>query len=188
MNLFLPRLKMRRNSPTWKAITIFHVEFPPFSHLEIRIKWVTQLLRDGLTPGNFIPSKLIWKLRRLNRFLQKLAQQRSLESNPLKRSVEQVNIQFASTACNTEGVSVQQLIPHMLENDMVTKKMSDLAKGDPRRNVIGLELVAEVQCQGSSKHFMEINYQAKDDFIVLSNKRSMVALLTKKLTQERRKL
>jgi transposase len=102
-------------------------------------QWIAQLLRHGLIAGSFIPPKPIRELRDLTRYRQKLTQQRSSEINRLQKFLEDANIKLASVASDITGVSAQEMIQHLIQEDMTSQEMAQLAKGRLRNKIEPLE-------------------------------------------------
>ena len=102
-------------------------------------QWLAELLRHGLVKGSFIPPKPIRELRDLTRYRQKLIQQRSSEINRLQKFLEDANIKLASVVTDIQGVSAQQMIRHLIEEDLTVPEMAQLAKGRLRTKMEVLE-------------------------------------------------
>ncbi len=106
-------------------------------------QWIAQLLRHGLIQGSFIPPKPIRELRDLTRYRQKLNHQRSSEINRLQKFLEDANIKLSSVVTDINGVSAQEMIQHLLQEDMTTQEMAQLAKGRLRNKIEQLEQALE---------------------------------------------
>lgn len=102
-------------------------------------QWIAQLLRHGLIAGSFIPPKPIRELRDLTRYRQKLTQQRSSEINRLQKFLEDANIKLSSVVTDINGVSAQEMIQHLIQEDMTSQEMAQLAKGRLRNKIDQLE-------------------------------------------------
>lgn len=102
-------------------------------------QWIAQLLRHGLIEGSFIPPKPIRELRDLTRYRQKLIQQRSAEINRLQKFLEDANIKLASVVTDITGVSAQDIIQHLIQDDRTSQEMAQLAKGRLRNKIEELE-------------------------------------------------
>jgi transposase len=102
-------------------------------------EWIAQLLRHGLIEGSFIPPKPIRQLRDLTRYRQQLIYQRSSEINRLQKFLEDANIKLSSVATDITGVSAQEMIQHLIQEDMTTQEMAQLAKGRLRNKIEQLE-------------------------------------------------
>lgn len=92
-------------------------------------EWIADLMRHGLIRGSFIPPKPIRELRDLTRYREKLIQQRSSELNRLQKFLEDANIKLSSVVSDINGVSAQDMIKHLIADDMTSKEMAQLAKG-----------------------------------------------------------
>ena len=102
-------------------------------------EWLAQLLRHGLVKGSFIPPKPIRELRDLTRYREKLTQQRSSEINRLQKFLEDANIKLSSVVTDINGVSSQNMIRHLIQDDMNPQEMALLAKGRLRNKIEELE-------------------------------------------------
>jgi len=106
-------------------------------------EWIAQLLRHGLIKGSFIPPKPIRELRDLTRYRQKLIQQKSSELNRLQKFLEDANIKLASVVSDIHGQSAQEMIQHLIQNDLNPHEMADLAKRRLRSKLSELEMALE---------------------------------------------
>lgn len=121
-----------------------HVKNVPGRKTDVKdCQWIAQLLRHGLIQGSFIPPKPIRELRDLTRYRQKLIQQKTSEINRLQKFLEDANIKLASVASDITGVSAQDMIQHLIQEDMSAQEMAQLAKGRLRNKIEQLELSLE---------------------------------------------
>ncbi|MGB7919403.1 MAG: IS110 family transposase, partial [Desulfobacterales bacterium] len=96
-----------------------HIKNVPGRKTDVKdCEWLAQLLRHGLVKGSFIPPKPIRQLRDLTRYRQKLVQQRSSELNRLQKFLEDANIKLSSVVSDINGVSAQEMIGHLIADDM----------------------------------------------------------------------
>ena len=102
-------------------------------------EWIAQLLRHGLIEGSFIPPKPIRQLRDLTRYRQQLIYQKSSEINRLQKFLEDANVKLSSVVTDITGVSAQEMIQHLIQEDMTTQEMAQLAKGRLRNKIEQLE-------------------------------------------------
>lgn len=102
-------------------------------------QWIAQLLRHGLIEGSFIPPKPIRQLRDLTRYRQQLIYQRSSEINRLQKFLEDANVKLSSVVTDITGVSAQEMIQHLIQEDMTSQEMAQLAKGRLRNKIEQLE-------------------------------------------------
>jgi len=102
-------------------------------------EWIAQLLRHGLIKGSFIPPRPIRELRDLTRYRRKLIQQKSSEINRIHKLLEDANIKLSSVVTDINGVSAQDMIYHLIKEDMTPKQMAELAKGRLRNKITELE-------------------------------------------------
>lgn len=106
-------------------------------------EWIAQLLRHGLIKGGFIPPKPIRELRDLTRYRQKLIQQKSSELNRVRKFLQDTNIELAPVVSDTHGQSAQEMIQHLIQNDLNPQEMADLAKRRFRSKLSELEMALE---------------------------------------------
>jgi len=103
-------------------------------------KRIANLLRYGLLPNSFIPSKEIRELRDLNRTRRKLVGMMTSEKNRLIKVLESGNIKLSSVVSKIYGVSSLALIRSLLEKDKLSREeISQLAKGKLKKKVDLLE-------------------------------------------------
>lgn len=106
-------------------------------------EWIADLLRHGLIKGSFIPPKPIRELRDLTRYRRKLIQNRSSEINRIQKFLEDSNIKLSSVVTDINGVSAQDMIHHLIKDDMSPQDMADLARGRLRKKRTELEKALE---------------------------------------------
>jgi transposase len=117
-----------------------HIKNVPGRKTDVKdCEWLAQLLRHGLVRGSFIPPKPIRQLRDLTRYRQKLVQQRSSEINRLQKFLEDANIKLSAVLSDINGVSAQEMIGHLIADDMDPQQMAELAKGRLRNKLPELE-------------------------------------------------
>jgi transposase len=106
-------------------------------------EWLVKLLRYGLLKASFIPPKPIRELRDLTRYREKLIQKRSSELNRLQKFLEDANIKLSSVVSDINGVSAQDMIHHLIRDDLNTEQLAQLAKGVLRNKIEDLEKALE---------------------------------------------
>jgi|WetSurMetagenome_2_1015567.scaffolds.fasta_scaffold295597_1 transposase len=106
-------------------------------------EWLAQLLRYGLIKASFIPPKPIRELRDLTRYREKIIQKRSSELNRLQKFLEDANIKLSSVVSDINGVSAQDMIHHLIQDDLNTEQLAQLAKGVLRNKIEDLEKALE---------------------------------------------
>jgi transposase len=117
-----------------------HIKNVPGRKTDVKdCEWLAQLLRHGLVKGSFIPPKPVRQLRDLTRYRQKLVQQRSSELNRLQKFLEDANIKLSSVVSDINGTSAQEMIRHLIADDMNPEQMAELAKGRLRNKLSELE-------------------------------------------------
>ena len=122
-------------------------------------QWIAQLLRHGLIAGSFIPPKPIRELRDLTRYRQKLTQQKSSEINRLQKFLEDANIKLSSVASDITGVSAQEMIQHLIQEDMTSQEMAQLAKGRLRNKIEQLEQSLEGYLSNHHRLILRLSLQ-----------------------------
>lgn len=122
-------------------------------------EWIAQLLRHGLIKGSFIPPKPIRQLRDLTRYRQKLIQQRSSELNRLQKFLEDANIKLASVVADINGMSAQEMIQHLIQNDLSPREMANLAKGRLRNKLAELEAALEGHLTDHHRFMLRVSIQ-----------------------------
>jgi transposase len=121
-----------------------HIKNVPGRKTDVKdCEWIAELLRHGLIKGSFIPPRPIRELRDLTRYRRKLIQLRASEINRIQKFLEDANIKLSSVATNINGVSAQEMIYHLIRNDMTPQEMSELAKGRLRKKLTDLEKALE---------------------------------------------
>lgn len=106
-------------------------------------EWIAQLLRHGLIKGSFIPPRPIRELRDLTRYRQRLIQQRSSELNRLQKFLEEANIKLSSVVSDIHGQSAREMIGHLIQNDLDSREMANLARSRLRSKLSELEMALE---------------------------------------------
>jgi transposase len=122
-------------------------------------QWLADLLRHGLITGSFIPPKPIRELRDLTRYRQKLIQQRSSEVNRLQKFLEDANIKLTSVVTDIQGVSAQQMIRHLIQDDLTVPEMAQLAKGRLRNKLASLEQALKGYLSDHHRLLLKLNLQ-----------------------------
>jgi transposase len=121
-----------------------HIKNVPGRKTDVKdCAWIAELLRHGLIKGSFIPPRPIRELRDLTRYRKKLIQQRSSELNRIQKFLEDANIKLSSVVSDITGVSAQDMIYHLIKQDMTPQEMSELARGRLRTKITELEKALE---------------------------------------------
>jgi transposase len=137
-----------------------HIKNVPGRKTDVKdCEWLAQLLRHGLIKGSFIPPKPIRQLRDLTRYRQKLVQQRAAEINRLQKFLEDANIKLSSVVSNINGVSAQEMIQHLIADDMSPEQMADLAKGRLRNKLPELEKALEGYLSDHQRILLKVSLQ-----------------------------
>jgi transposase len=121
-----------------------HIKNVPGRKTDVKdCEWIAQLLRHGLIQGSFIPPRPIRELRDLTRYRQKLIQNRASELNRIHKFLEDGNIKLSSVVSDLNGLSAQDMIHHLIQNDLNPQQIADLAKGRLRNKLTELEKAVE---------------------------------------------
>jgi len=121
-------------------------------------------LRHGLVKGSFIPPKPIRQLRDLTRYRQKLVQQRSSELNRLQKFLEDANIKLSSVVSDINGLSAQEMIGHLIADDMSPEQMAELAKGRLRTKLPELEKALAGYLSDHQRMLLKVSLQMIGSF------------------------
>lgn len=137
-----------------------HVKNVPGRKTDVKdCEWLAQLLRHGLIEGSFIPPKPIRELRDLTRYRQKLIQQRSSEINRLQKFLEDANVKLASVVSDINGISAQEMLRHLIADDLNPQQMADLAKGRLRSKLEELEMALEGYLSDHQRLLLKVSLQ-----------------------------
>jgi transposase len=137
-----------------------HIKNVPGRKTDVKdCEWIAQLLRHGLIKGSFIPPRPIRELRDLTRYRRKLIQQRSSELNRVQKFLEDANIKLSSVVTDINGVSAQDMIYHLIKQDMTPQEMADLAKGRLRTKITELEKALEGALRDHHRLILAISIQ-----------------------------
>ncbi len=90
-------------------------------------EWLATLLRHGLVPQSFIPSREQRELRDLTRYRTSLLQERAREANRLQKTLEGANIKLAAVISDTLGVSGQRILDALTQGWEDPAALADLA-------------------------------------------------------------
>lgn len=121
-----------------------HIKNVPGRKTDVKdCKWIAQLLRHGLIQGSFIPPRPIRELRDLTRYRQKLIQNRASAVNRIHKFLEDANINLSSVLSDLNGLSAQDMILHLIQNDPNPQQIADLAQGRLRNKRTELEKAVE---------------------------------------------
>jgi transposase len=121
-----------------------HIKNVPGRKTDVKdCEWIAQLLRHGLIQGSFIPPRPIRELRDLTRYRQKLIQNRASEVNRIHKFLEDANIKLSSVVSDLNGLSAQDMIHHLIQNDLNPQQIADLAQGRLRNKRTELKKAVE---------------------------------------------
>lgn len=94
--------------------------------------------------GEFCSPNPISELRDLTRYRQKLIQQKTSELNRLQKLLEDANIKLTSVVSYIYGQSAQEMIRHLIQNDLNAHEMADLARRRLRSKLSKLKMAPKV--------------------------------------------
>lgn len=97
-------------------------------------EWLALLLRHGLVPPSFIPSRELRELRDLTRYRTSLLQERAREVNRLQKILEGANIKLAAVLTDILGVSGQRILDALIQGGDDPATLADLAHWRVQRN------------------------------------------------------
>ncbi len=137
-----------------------HIKNVPGRKTDVKdCAWIAELLRHGLIKGSFIPPRPIRELRDLTRYRKKLIQQRSSELNRIQKFLEDANIKLSSVVTDINGVSAQDMIHHLIKQDMTPQEVAELARGRLRNKITELEKALEGAMRKHHRLILTISIQ-----------------------------
>lgn len=137
-----------------------HIKNVPGRKTDVKdCAWIAELLRHGLIKGSFIPPQPVRALRDLTRYRKKLIQQRSSELNRIQKFLEDANIKLSSVVSDITGVSAQDMIHHLIKQDMTPQEMSELARGRLRTKITELEKALEGALRAHHRLILAVSIQ-----------------------------
>jgi transposase len=137
-----------------------HIKNVPGRKTDVKYcEWIAQLLRHGLIKGSFIPPKPIRELRDLTRYRRKLIQTKSSELNRIHKLLEDANIKLSSVVSDINGISAQDMIYHLIKEDMSPKEMAELARGRLRKKITELEKALEGSLREHHRLILKVSIQ-----------------------------
>jgi len=117
-----------------------HVKHVPGRKTDVKdAEWLTDLLRNGLLRGSFIPPKAQRDLRDLTRYQTKVVQERARQVNRVQKLLEGANIKLASVASDIFGVSGRAMLEELIGGQTDPAVMAELAKGRLRKKMKELQ-------------------------------------------------
>jgi transposase len=137
-----------------------HIKHVPGRKTDVKdCEWIAQLLRHGLIAGNFIPPRPIWELRDLTHYRRKLIQAKSSELNRVHKVPEDGNIKLSSVVSDINGLSSQDMIYHLMKEDMSPQQMAELARGRLRKKTTELEKALEGSLREHHRLILRVSIQ-----------------------------
>ncbi len=137
-----------------------HIKNVPGRKTDVKdCEWIAQLLRHGLIKGSFIPPKPIRELRDLTRYRCKLIQTKSSDLNRIHKLLEDANIKLSSVVSDINGISAQDMIYHLIKEDMSPKEMAELARGRLRKKITELEKALEGSLREHHRLILKVSIQ-----------------------------
>jgi transposase len=137
-----------------------HIKNVPGRKTDVKdCEWIAQLLRHGLIKGSFIPPRPIRELRDLTRYRRKLIQAKASELNRIHKVLEDANIKLSSVVSDLQGLSAQDMIEHLMREDMSPKDMAALARGRLRKKITELEKALEGSLREHHRLILRVSIQ-----------------------------
>jgi transposase len=137
-----------------------HIKNVPGRKTDVKdCEWIAQLLRHGLIQGSFIPPRPIRELRDLTRYRQRLIQNRASELNRIHKFLEDANIKLSSVVSDLNGLSAQDMIHHLIQNDLNPQQIADLAQGRLRNKRTELERAVEGHLTDHHRLILQLSIQ-----------------------------
>ncbi len=117
-----------------------HIKNVPGRKTDVKdAAWIADLLRHGLLRGSFIPPLPQRDLRDLTRQRTNLIQQRAMVVNHLQKVLEWANLKLAAVASNVVGVSARAMLTALVEGEVDSAVLAELAQGRLRTKRDALE-------------------------------------------------
>lgn len=98
-------------------------------------------------------------MRDLTRYREKITQKRSSELNRLQKFLEDANIKLASVVSDINGVSAQDMIRHLIHDDLSTEQLAQLARGTLRNKIEELEKALEGYLSDHHRLILQLSLQ-----------------------------
>jgi len=137
-----------------------HIKNVPGRKTDVKdCEWIAQLLRHGLITGSVIPPRPIRELRDLTRYRRKLIQAKSSELNRIHKVLEDANIKLSSVVSDINGLSSQEMIEHLIQEDMSPQQMAALARGRLRKKITELEKALEGSLREHHRLILRVSIQ-----------------------------
>jgi transposase len=142
-----------------------HVKNVPGRKTDVKdAEWLADLLRHGLLRGSFIPPQPQRDLRDLTRQRTNLVQDRATVVNRLHKVLEWANIKLTAVATDVTGVSARAMLEAILQGQVDTQALAELAKGRMRNKLPELERALSGRVREHHR-FLIANHLAQIDFL-----------------------
>lgn len=129
-------------------------------------KWIGDLFRLGLVPGNYIPCKPIRILREFTRYRYKLTSCRSSEKNRFQNALTVCNVALDSVVSDIFGKSATSVIDYLLEqsdNSINHEEISSrLLRSLKKKSESVIESIEGYQMTESQKYRMRLVHAHMD--------------------------
>jgi transposase len=110
-----------------------HVQQVPGRKTDVKdAEWLADLLRHGLLRASFVPGREQRDLRDLTRQRANLVAERTRVVNRLQKVLESANIKLSSVATDLQGVSAQDMLAALIQQEATPAEMAELARGKMR--------------------------------------------------------
>lgn len=107
-----------------------HLKAVPGRKTDVRdAEWIAELLRHGLVPASFVPSRPERELRELTRYRTSLVRERAAELNRIQKVLEGANVKLTSVMTDIAGVSGQAMLAALLDEGADPAAIAELARG-----------------------------------------------------------
>lgn len=142
-----------------------HIKAVPGRKTDVRdCEWIADLLRHGLLPTSFVPERPQRELRELTRYRTQLVRERASEVNRMQKTLEGANIKLSSVATDITGISARQMLQALIEGEIDTQVMAEMAKGRMREKIPQLQAALKGRF-GAHQRFMVAHQLGHIDFL-----------------------
>jgi transposase len=110
-----------------------HVKQVPGKKTDVKdAKWLARLLQYGLLKPSYVQPAAQRELRDLTRYRQTHVEERSRIVNQLHQLLEAANIKLAAVVTQIQGVSAQEMLQALAEDQTDPEHLADMARGKLR--------------------------------------------------------
>lgn len=113
-----------------------HIKQVPGRKTDVKdCQWIAQLLQHGLLRGSFVPDRPQRDLRDLTRHRAQLVAEHTRVANRIHKILEDANIKLAAVASDILGTSGRAMIRSMIQGELDSTKLADLARRKLRAKI-----------------------------------------------------